>query len=311
MNYLLGIDGGGTRTTAWLADEHGRILARAEAGPSNPVKAGFEPAQHEILRAAREALRHARAGLRSALTLQAVVVGLAGVDRPQAHRRFLKWLKRNIPAWHHLLISDAAIALAAANGDQAGIVVVAGTGSIAFGRDRQGRTHRSGGWGSLFDDAGSGYDIGRKAIAAALRGLDGRGPRTRLARSLPGALGIARLTDVVLKPPSPPGMAALFPTVLRAARSGDRIAREILRDAGCDLAELTFALARRLRWSRRKFILVCSGGVFRSSLLIRNAFAAAVRRKCPRAKIVLLRRPAVLGAIVIARKLAKSRRGWV
>lgn len=305
MGYLLGIDGGGTRTTAWLADERGRVLGRAESGPSNPLKVGFEPAQQEILRAIRGAFRATGADSKPdpSKTL-AVVIGLAGTDRPPVHDRLLRWIKRRVPARHHLLTSDAAIALAAAIGDKPGIIVVSGTGSIAFARDRSGRSHRSGGWGTLFDDAGSGFDIGRKAIAAGLRALDGRGRPTRLIHPLCRALGIRTLTDVVWKPPSPQAMAALFPAVLRAAGSRDLVAREILKEAGNDLAELALALARRLRWTKKEFTVLCSGGIFQSNALVRSEFVRALRHKCPRARVDLLRKPSVVGAIAIARQFA-------
>jgi N-acetylglucosamine kinase-like BadF-type ATPase len=304
MGYLIGMDGGGTRTTAWLADERGRILAKAVSGPSNPLKAGFESAEREILRAARAAARKARIKF---ARFDAVVIGLAGTDRPPVHNQLLRWLNRRIPARHHLLTSDAAIALAAAippARDEPGIIVVSGTGSIAFARDRRTETHRAGGWGTLFDDAGSGYDIGRKAVTAALRALDGRGRPTRLQKSLCRPLGIRKLTDVVWKPPSPRKMAALVPSVLRAAALGDAVAERILSDAGSDLAELAIALASRLRWRRRDFAVVCAGGVFRSSREVRRAFLHALRRKYPGARVALLRRPSVLGAIALGRTLA-------
>ena len=100
---LLGIDGGGTRTTAWLADEDGLVLARAEAGPSNPLKVGFAASQRALLCAARDCFRQARLKARS---LEAVCVGLGGVGQPVVHRRMLAWLRRALPARHHLLTTD-------------------------------------------------------------------------------------------------------------------------------------------------------------------------------------------------------------
>ena len=186
MKYFVGIDGGGTRTTAWLSDEKGRVLARAVAGPSNPLKVGIKSTQREILRATREVLRQAHVAARlggerrrtptgrgsTAAALEAVCVGLAGTDRPPVHRKVLAWLRQAIPARHHLLTSDAAIALRAAIADSPGVIVISGTGSIAYGRDDRGRVLRSGGWGAFLDDAGSGYDLGRKAIVAALQVLE-------------------------------------------------------------------------------------------------------------------------------------------
>jgi N-acetylglucosamine kinase-like BadF-type ATPase len=297
----LGVDGGGTRTTAWLADGRGRVLARAVSGPSNPLKVGFEAAERELLRAAQRALHRGR---QERASLEAVCVGLAGVDRPLAHQRLSRWLCRAIPARAHLLTSDAAIALQAAIGDEPGIMVISGTGSIGYGRDARGSVMRSGGWGSLFDDAGSGYDIGRRAIAAALQAYDGRGPRTSLGAAICRALRLKDITRVVPKPLEPDGIAALFPLVLEAARRRDAVARRLLDDAGRDAAALALALLRRFGWMHQAVPVVLAGGVFQASRRVRVSFRRHLNRLAPRARIAMLRRPAVEGALLLARKLA-------
>ncbi len=315
MPHYLGIDGGGTSTTAWVSDGRGRVLARAVVGPSNPLKVGYDAAQRELLRAAQRALRQARLvarpvapgpALKGAATLNAVCVGLAGVDRPPVQRRLFAWLRRSIPARFHLLTSDAAIALQTAIGNSPGIIVVSGTGSIAYGRSPLGSVLRSGGWGVPFDDAGSGYDLGRKAIVAALRHLDGRGPRTELGKRICKALRLRDITQVVLRSLTPHEIAALFPLVLEAARRGDAVAGELCDEAGRDLADLALALIKRLGWQRRAIPVVCAGGVFRSSLRIRRSFARHLRRQWPRARLLVLRRPSVEGALALARALVIS-----
>lgn len=338
MSHILGVDGGGTRTTAWLADGRGKIIARAVAGPSNPLKVGFEASQREILRAAKLAMR--KAGLPQFVTalgacpafggeprkqkavaqrpvktavadrrysqfvLEAVVVGLAGVDRPPVYRKLFNWLRKAIPARHHLLTSDAAIAMRAAISDAPGIVVISGTGSIAYGQDGRGHVLRSGGWGALFDDAGSGYDLGRKAIIAALHDFDGRGPFTQLAARLRRALHIPDMTRVVLLPLTPQKIAGLFPLVLESARRRDFVAQKLCEEAGGDLADLAVALLKRLGWLRRAVPVVCAGGVFRASPRIRRSFAFHLHRRAPNARILLHRQPPVLGALALARDLA-------
>ena len=308
MPHFLGIDGGGTRTTAWLArlggqaDRRGCVLARAEAGPSNPLKVGLKVAQREILRAARSVVG---AGFKPAPTgavLEAVVAGIAGVDRPQIHRPLARWLRKAIPARFHLLTTDAAIALHAALGNAPGIIVVSGTGSIAYGQDGRGRVFRAGGWGSQFDDAGSGYDLGRKAIAAALRAHDGRGPRTQLTAKICRAFKLRDITQVVGRELTSLEIAGLFPLVLEAARRRDAAANQLLDDAGRDLAELALALVKRERWSRRPIPVVLAGGVFHSSARVRRSFVRQLRRTAPRARVTLLRRAPVEGALDLARK---------
>jgi N-acetylglucosamine kinase-like BadF-type ATPase len=299
MGYFLGIDGGGTHTTAWLADENFSVLARVQAGPSNPVKVGLASAQRELSRAYRSALRDARA--RSA-RLDAVCAGLAGGDSAPVQRGMLRWMRKAIPARSHLMTTDAAITLAAALGRSQGIIVIAGTGSIAFGRDRQGGILRVGGWGSQFDDAGSGYDMGREAIAAALRAHDGRGQTTSLTQALCRELHLGKITEAVPMQLTPKNIAALFPLVQQEARAGDAIALRLCHEAAEDLAKLATTIITRLRWKRRAIPVVCSGGVFRSSHLIRQAFTRRVHRHAPRAQVSLLEREPVEGALLLARE---------
>ena len=329
MAVFLGIDGGGTRTTAWLADESGKVLARAVAGPSNPLKVGVEACQRELLRAARAAVtpvydrRLARRGTKpnrklrrkgqrlSELRLDVVALGLAGTDRKPLYRALLSWLRKSIPARHHLLTSDAAIALRAAVGNSPGVVVISGTGSIAYARDERGRVERAGGWGTLYDDAGSGYDLGRRAVAAALRAFDGRGPRTNLLASVRASLGLKDITQVVLKPLAPNAMAALFPLVVKAADRRDRVAKDLCTQAGRDLAELALALIRRLRWRHGVVPVVCAGGVFRSSAGIRRSFSSSLRRGAPHARVMLLTREPVEGALALAREKFEAARAAI
>src|SRR5215472_9631353 len=236
----LGVDGGGTRTTVWVSDAAGRVLGRGVAGPSNAVKVGLASAKREILRAARQALAKAGGG-----ALEAVCLGLAGADRPQISRPLAACLRKHLPARFHLVTIDAAIALEAAIGtgaEESAIVVIAGTGSIACARDARGGLLRCGGWGALFGDEGSGYDLARKAVRAGLRALDGRGPGTRLGAAIARALGLRTVTELPGRNSTPEEIAALAPIVIKGARRGDAVARQLVDNAGRDLAELALAL---------------------------------------------------------------------
>jgi glucosamine kinase len=317
MAYFLGIDGGGTRTTVWLADERGRIVGRARSGPSNPVKVGYAAAQREILRAARAAFRNRQSlsarGQRDR-RLEALCAGLAGADHPTVHRDILAWLRRALPARRHLLTTDAALVLEAALGRAQGIIVISGTGSIAFGRDAEGRVVRAGGWGIPYDDLGSGFDLGRRAIIAAIHDYDRRGPHTLLTERLRRRFRLRTIPRVVVRAPAQNEVAALFPLVLEAARQGDPVGRRLCHEAGEDLATLALTLIRRFGWRRRAFPVVCAGGVFKASAAIRGVFARQVRAYAPRAQVRLLRREPVEGALDLARQLGHQRvladRSW-
>jgi N-acetylglucosamine kinase-like BadF-type ATPase len=234
--------------------------------------------------------------------LVAVCAGVAGVDRAALSRPLLAWLRKAIPAQHHFLTTDMVIALRAALGTSAGMIVESGTGSFAYGRNRRGETLRVGGWGSAYDDPGSGYDLGRKAIMAALRDFDGRGEHTVLTSRICGVLRLPDITRIVVKKLSPQQVAALFPVVMEAAREGDRVARRLLARAAFELAQMAIALGRRL--GRRGTIpVVCAGGVFRSSPALRRHFARCLHQHMPSARLRLLQREPVEGALDVARDL--------
>ncbi|MGH9356657.1 MAG: N-acetylglucosamine kinase [Terriglobia bacterium] len=304
--YFLGIDGGGSETIAWLADERGHVCARTMAGPSNPLKAGMRASQRELAAAARAVFREA--GMR-ARPIEAICAGVAGTDRPAIRGKILAALRRAIPARHYLVTTDAAITLQSALGRKPGIVVISGTGSIAYGRDCRGRTLRVGGWGSLFDDAGSGYDLGRKAVAAALRDFDGRGPRTAMREALGKTIRVESIAQAGARDWAPHEIAALFPVVLHAASQGDCVARRLCEGAGRDLAEMAATLLKRLDPARRALPVVCAGGVFAASMGIRRSFArhlrclAQRRKPTPALKVSLIRREPVEGALELAFEL--------
>ncbi len=311
MACFLGIDGGGTRTSAWLADGAGNVLGRSESGPSNPHKVGLAAAEREILKAFRTCLQEAgfpRGAGRAwrPPALGAICAGIAGTGQRAFHRPLLAWMRRRLPARRHLLTSDAAIALAAAVRDAPGIIVNAGTGSFAYARDDQGELLRAGGWGIPFDDRGSGYDLGRKAVAAALEAFDGRGPQTLLTDCICQHLRLREIIEVVSRQLEPQQVAALFPLVIEAARQGDLAARHLCDEAARDLADLAAALLKRAGWTRRPIPVVTTGGVFQSSILIRRAFTRHLRRYSPQARVEMLQRPPVDGAVWLARTLNKK-----
>jgi N-acetylglucosamine kinase-like BadF-type ATPase len=210
-------------------------------------------------------------------------------------------MRKNIQARRYLLTSDAAIALSAAFGDSPGVIVISGTGSIAYGRDAQGLVWRVGGWGIPYDDCGSGYEIGREAVAAALRAFDGRGTRTQLSALICRNLNLKSIDEIVSRQLVQQEIAALFPLVVKAASAGDRAARDICNFAAQDLAALAIPLLKKMASKNENARMVVTGGVFESSLMICNAFKRSLRSHFPSVRVELLNRAPVEGALWLAR----------
>ncbi|MDR7865893.1 MAG: BadF/BadG/BcrA/BcrD ATPase family protein [Sporomusaceae bacterium] len=245
MRWLIGIDGGGTKTVACAADLSGRLLARTETGAANYHIIGL-PAFAALVAGIIDDLAAAAGLARADLTL--VSLGLAGADRDRDRRLLLGALAdMGCPC---LVNSDARIALAAGLGDRGeGIVLIAGTGSIAYGRTRGGEIIRAGGWGHLVSDEGSGYDIGRQAIARGLKAAEGRDIPSPLLEHIIARLGVADIAGLIAFIYSPAAakadIAALATTVAAAAAEGDELAAAILADAAVELAGLVCSVIAR------------------------------------------------------------------
>jgi N-acetylglucosamine kinase-like BadF-type ATPase len=268
MKLFLGVDGGQSRTTALIGDEEGRVLGAGAGGPCN--HAGAEEGRQKLARAVGESVAAAcaQAGLDTGATrFAAACFGMSG--GPADKRAVLE----RILAVETLVVStDAVTALAGATAGKPGIVMIAGTGSIAFGRNAGGRTARAGGWGFIFGDEGGAFDIARQALRAALRYEEGWGPPTVLHGALLEAVGSADANDALHRFYSDewprPRVAALAPRVDEAAMAGDATAREILHSAAQQLAVLTSSVRRQLWDSGEPVRVAWIGGVFRSRMLL-------------------------------------------
>jgi len=175
--FLLGVDGGGSKAAALLADGQGRMVGRGLAGPSNYHGIGTAAASTALRAALSAALAQAEVELAS---VRALCLGLAGVARPADKVWLEAWLAERAPGIPAMIVNDTDLMLAGGTPDEWGVALICGTGSNVYGRDRQGRVARAGGWGYLLGDEGSGYAIGLAALQAILRAADGRAPQTQL-----------------------------------------------------------------------------------------------------------------------------------
>jgi len=304
--HVLGIDAGGTKTVCLLADEHGTILSVAR-GPGANLQVAGELEVEKVLHHVMETALDGRHDLRP----RAVCLGIAGVDREDDSRIVGAIMRRISPGTRVLVVNDALVALEAGAPGLPGIVIICGTGSIAYGRNVHGAAARAGGWGHIIGDEGSGYWIGKQAVQAVMRQADGRGPATSLSKhvlahfDVPTASG---MVHIVYGPHSANrSIAMLGPSVQMASESGDAVASSILDQAATELALAARSVAERLHLRDQSFPFVLAGGVFRVVPLLFERLRLRLLEIAPSATIDILRDEPARGAVRLA--LAEAQGG--
>lgn len=296
MRHVLGIDAGGTKTLALLADETGRVLGRGLGGGANLKTHGELEVEKVFHRVIEEA--EAEANVKP----DAIALGVAGADRPEDHAVLREILRRMGFRRRVLVTNDARVALVAGSPSRVGLALICGTGSIAWGQNASGEIARAGGWGWHLGDEGSGFWIGVRAVRAALRAADGRGPSTALTDSVREHFGIESLEQIVRIvydgefPRHRIAMAA--PRVARAAAAGDSVAQGILEAAAGELAAAAESVIGRLRLPDNPYDIVLSGGTFGAVPTLAEAVAA--RLSAPAATVRLLTDEPAMGAVKLA-----------
>jgi N-acetylglucosamine kinase len=298
MLHVLGIDAGGTKTVCLLADEQGRILAEARRGGANLQAVGeleVEKVLHDVM---EEAI-----GPTDVLPA-AICLGIAGVDRPDDSELVRAIMKRIGYKARVLVVNDALVALEAGAPGRPGVVVISGTGSISYGRNGHGEAARSGGWGYVLGDEGSGYWIGRAALRAVLRQADRRGPKTALSPLLLEHFGIEQAQGLIhevyhtnLKPAS---IGALAKCVQAAFSRGDAVAIGILRAAADELESSALAVARRLEMIGEPFAFILAGGIFRAVPWLEEELMRRLPVSAPHSTVKLLDCEPAVGAVALA-----------
>jgi len=268
MTYFLGVDGGQSGTTAVIGDETGQVLGTGEAGPCN--HAGAEEGRAKLGRAVTASVAAAcsQAGLDAgAIRFEAACFGMSG--GPEDKEAILGSILR---VRRLTVTNDAVIALAGATETGQGIITIAGTGSIAFGRNAEGRSARAGGWGYVFGDEGSAFDIVRQALRAALRMEEGWGAQTALRAVILDATGSGNANEALHRMYTADWprdrTATLAPLIDAAAADGDAVASEILANAAAQLAMLAASVRSQL-WKAGDAVEVAYiGGVFQSRIVL-------------------------------------------
>ncbi len=301
--FVIGVDGGGSKTAAVIMDEQGQVLGRGRSGPANIHLAG-ETGVRTALAAAMEAA--AQAGGVRLTQARAAVWALAGAGRPQERQALSALLAEMLPDTPGKIVTDAAAALAGGVGQRYGVVVIAGTGMMVYGEDGAGASARAGGWGHLLDE-GSGYAIARAALQATARAADGSDLPTHLVQRIVDELALeepAQLISWLYAPARQPReIATLAPLVLAEAETGDLMAIEVVLQAADALAAGVDAVARKLALSETPFPLALTGGLLTHHHFYRALVAQSVRTRVPAARVQAPRHDAAVGAALLALEL--------
>ncbi len=296
--HVIGIDAGGTKTVCLLADGDGRIVAEGRGPGANLHTAGEEGVEQVLRGVIAETIGH------RAIEPYAICVGIAGVDRDHEAEIVRGVMRRIGQRARVVVVNDALIALVAGARDAPGIVIIAGTGSIVYGRNQHGEAARAGGWGHMLGDEGSGYWIGREALTAVMRASDGRGPSTALT---PAILRHFHVADVSLLPTvvydgeSPQRrVAELGPLVQTAAEEGDAVAIRVLERAADELVLGARSVASRLEMRGDPFVFVLSGSIFRLVPALCDELRRRLVEVAPRAQVQRLEAEPAAGAVWLA-----------
>ncbi len=304
---VLGVDGGGTKTVAWLARANGDSavpVGSGEAGPTNPGVVGPERALTALGHAIDAAFAELAIPPRR---VAAACLAVSGSEQSSWRDAMLQWAADRELASRVQLINDAEAVLAAGSPSGWGIALIAGTGSFAFGRNLHGQTARVGGWGYLFGDEGSGHALGTAGLRAAAHDADGRGPTTRLLPRLLSHFDLREPRELVARFYREAGdqhkfIAGLAPLVTAAAAEGDEVAMRLARDAAQDLANLVVATCGQLQLAPATFPLGIAGGVLCNSELMHAYFKSELAAHNHATTCITSVHHPVQGAVILAQR---------
>lgn len=303
--YVLGIDGGGTKTIAAVIDETGALCGVGYGGSANYDAIGIEAAQLNIRQAVEHAAQMASLPPHGFAGAFLGIAGVVSASDVQIVRSIAESLALSAPE-NTGVDHDCRIALAGGLAGGDGVVLIVGTGSSCFGVNPQGESWRAGGWGHLISDEGSGYWLGLQAMRAAVSDYDGRGKQTVLTQKVMEALAITEMNDIMhriyVPQASKAEIAALSSLVINASKQGDAVASAVLDHAARDLAACVRAVAVRLGFADTQFDLVIVGGLVQNSEILFQRISDNVLAVLPKVRMRTPELPPVLGACLLAMK---------
>ncbi|MDQ0340017.1 N-acetylglucosamine kinase-like BadF-type ATPase [Caldalkalibacillus uzonensis] len=302
MSFVLGIDGGGTKSTSVIADLKGKVLLTEQGGPTNIYAYSPDFVMEELKQLFDLAMYKTGLKLNHCAAL---CLGSAGLDRPWDRQMMTEMIRSLGFQGTILLTHDAETALEAGTEDGEGIIVISGTGSIGFGKTKEGRKARCGGWGHIIGDEGSGYDLGVKALKAAVRSMDGRGKPTKLLSLIREEKNLQTAEDFIryaCHTADKKEVASIARLVHQCYQAEDDIAKEILEEAAWELFLLADALLKQLHVHDRPFSVVVNGSILLNIPFIYEKFFRYVKENHPLARVQKLKVNAAYGAVKLALK---------
>jgi N-acetylglucosamine kinase-like BadF-type ATPase len=318
MSYVLGIDGGGSKTVCILMDDTYQVVGRGQAGAANYQSIGTEATLISIELAIHKAIK-----LSKPIKIDAICLGLAGVGRPkdiEIVKGLVKGLidNQSLPiTWdlqpsNIIICNDALIALVGGIGHSVGIVVAVGTGSIVFGRNQQGQTKRVDGWGYILGDEGSAYKISVAGMQAALKSYDGREKYTSLIEAFKQHLNLENIEDLIeviyRRGWGVKQIAALAPIIDLAAAHGDEVANHIIDDAVRELVKATATVIKEIFNPNSALEIVTTGSVWGGKSQMHIRFTSAILNQFPQVNVIFPRYEPAYGAGLLALQSLASRK---
>lgn len=301
-SFVIGVDGGGTKTLGAIATEDGTILSQFEVGSSNPHSNSLDVVRENLGSLIKKLISDAKC---SADDVTSIALGMAGVDRPEDRPMIVNLIREFLPKAEVTPVNDGVIALMGGALKPFGIIVISGTGSIAFGINEAGERVRAGGWGHILGDEGSGYGLSLQALRSVMMAFDGRIPPTKLTDLILGQLKLER-PDQLLgwlreNNASKAEIASLSRLVHQAHEAGDAEATKIVNQEAEELSRTVEAVAKKLFPNGETgWEVIVAGGNLRKSDTYFAKFSDALAKKIPGVVVSRPRKEPVEGAVLLA-----------
>lgn len=301
MKYVIGIDGGGTKTLLKIADLKGNLLAVCEGGPSNINSQGREYVKNVLEDIIQLGIKKIKEDIEDCCSL---CIGTAGVDRSE-DKKIVEDIMRSIGIKNKLIVTnDAETALYGGVSGGEGIIVISGTGSICFGRNSSGEVCRAGGWGHILGDEGSGYDIGRRALISIARSSDGRDDGTLLTSMVLEHLKLKNPEDIIgfvyRSSTGKREISEIAKIVDNAYKMGDNTSKRILKYSAEELYKCTLPVIKKLNFTDKAVNMAVSGSVLTKNQYIFSEFKGMVNKTYPLINVSGMKNDAAWGAVLMA-----------